>query len=130
MKLERGMQLGETYFKRSWAERAPGPPANSGDYEDGQALPTQGEYLRPGLKLSVRQTGVAATPGPECASREAGPGPRRPGGPWGPHFGGSKLCPSLGPRIGEPYPPPQQDWLGRRPQREAGRQAREGWRRR
>ena len=55
MKLERGMQLGETYFKRSWAERAPGPPANSGDYEDGQALPTQGEYLRPGLKLSVRQ---------------------------------------------------------------------------
>lgn len=107
MKLERGVQLGETYFKRSWAERAPGPPANSGDYEDGQALPTQGGYLRPGLKLSVRQTGVAAPPGPECASREAGPGPRRPGGPCGPHSGGSALCPSLGPRTGELTPPPR-----------------------
>lgn len=57
------MQLGETYFKRSWAERAPGPPANSGDYEDGQALPHAGRVPKAGLKkLSVRQTGSRRAP--------------------------------------------------------------------
>lgn len=53
-----GGQLGETYFKDPRQNQPLGLQPTRGNYEDWQALPTQGGHLRLGLKLSVKQRGV------------------------------------------------------------------------
>lgn len=52
--VEVGDAIRGDFLQRAWAEPAPGPPANSGNYGDGQALPTQASF-RLGLELSVRR---------------------------------------------------------------------------
>lgn len=115
-----GMQLRETYFKDRGQERAPGPQPAQAIMKMARHCPRRA-VPEPGLKLSVRQTGVAAPPDLSVPAGKQDPAPEAWRSLGTPHFGKSKLCPSLGPRTGSLITPTR---LARPAAEEAGRQAR------